>query len=57
MFVVESVGKRKSGIRAALWDLFFPQVCEVCGKSLIKGEKYICTACLGNIFLLQKKHI
>ena len=40
--------KESPGIRTALWDLIFPQVCEVCGKSLIKGEKYICTACLAD---------
>lgn len=34
------------GILAGLADLVYPRVCEVCGKSLVQGEEYLCTACL-----------
>lgn len=32
----------------SLIDLFYPPVCEVCGDSLVKSEKYLCTACLAD---------
>lgn len=41
-------GKGCLGIWEALTDLHYPQVCEVCGESLVKGEKYLCTACLAD---------
>lgn len=31
---------------AALVDLFYPRVCEVCGESLVRGEEYLCTGCV-----------
>lgn len=34
------------GIWAGLADLIYPRVCEVCGKSLVQSEDYLCTACL-----------
>lgn len=33
---------------ASVIDLFYPRVCEVCGESLVRNEKYLCTACLGD---------
>lgn len=27
-------------------DLLYPRVCEVCGKSLVRSEQYLCTCCL-----------
>lgn len=30
----------------ALVDLFYPQLCLVCGECLVKGEKYLCSHCL-----------
>lgn len=30
----------------SLLDLLFPPVCVVCGKGLVTGEQYFCTACL-----------
>lgn len=45
-----SIGKYIKKACLSLWtsliDLFYPQVCEVCEESLVKGEKYICTDCL-----------
>lgn len=32
-----------------IFSLFFPQVCEVCGCGLVKGEKIICIPCLLNL--------
>ena len=31
-----------------LSDLFYPRLCLSCGKSLIEGEKFICTDCLAD---------
>ena len=33
-------------ILSGLADLIYPRVCEVCGKSLVHSEEYLCTACL-----------
>lgn len=30
---------------AGLMDLFYPRLCAACGKSLSKGERYLCTHC------------
>ncbi|MHC1779947.1 MAG: ComF family protein [Bacteroidales bacterium] len=30
-------------------DLFFPQVCPVCGRLLVGGEKIVCLSCLSDI--------
>ncbi len=35
-------------ILASVTDLFYPRVCEVCGRSLAGGEQYICTHCLAD---------
>lgn len=35
-------------IKCGFLDLFYPRVCEVCGKSLIRGEAYLCTYCLSD---------
>ena len=32
-----------------LWELFFPQCCLVCGKTLLEGEEYLCFHCLSNM--------
>ena len=32
----------------ALSDLFYPPVCEVCGRTLVEGEKYVCTSCFAD---------
>lgn len=32
-----------------LLDLFYPNLCLICGKSLIRGEEMICLSCLHNI--------
>ena len=34
--------------RAALVELFYPRVCEVCGKSLVRGEEFLCSFCLSD---------
>lgn len=34
------------GMLSAWMDLLYPRVCEVCGKSLVKGEKYLCSFCV-----------
>ena len=31
---------------SALFDLFYPRLCVVCGKSLMKGENLLCSGCL-----------
>lgn len=36
-----------SGGRAIV-ELFFPRICIVCGESLMRGEKYMCSACLAD---------
>ncbi len=44
-----SWNRMKSGgreILSGLADLIYPRVCEVCGKSLVHSEEYLCTACL-----------
>lgn len=33
---------------ASVTDLFYPRICDVCGKSLVGGEKYVCTHCLSD---------
>ncbi|MDE6451297.1 MAG: ComF family protein [Odoribacter sp.] len=33
---------------SGLSDLIYPRVCEVCGKSLVRSERYLCTACLAD---------
>ena len=38
----------------ALLNLLFPEVCEVCGRSLIFGEKVMCTSCLGELPVCQE---
>lgn len=42
------IRKEGSDIRNSLVDLLYPEVCEVCGKSLVRGEKYLCTNCLAD---------
>lgn len=42
------VREEGSGIWNSLVDLLYPSVCEVCGRSLVRGEKYLCTACLAD---------
>lgn len=37
------------GLLADLGSLIFPNVCEVCGRSLVDGEKHICIDCLYNL--------
>lgn len=32
----------------AVCELFYPRICTVCGESLMKGEVYLCTACLAD---------
>lgn len=32
----------------ALVDLFYPPLCLVCGKCLVRGEKYLCSHCLAD---------
>ena len=32
----------------AVCELFYPRICPVCGESLMKGEVYLCTACLAD---------
>lgn len=32
----------------AVCELFYPRICTVCGESLVKGEEYLCTACLAD---------
>lgn len=33
---------------SGLSDLLYPRVCEVCGKSLVRSERYLCTTCLSD---------
>ena len=40
------VSQECRGLLASVTDLFYPPVCEVCGDSLVEGERYICTRCL-----------
>lgn len=37
----------REGTEAVL-ALFFPGECEVCGRALVRGERYLCTACLAD---------
>ena len=32
-----------------LRDLFFPEICPVCERLLVRGEKHICTECLSDL--------
>lgn len=32
-----------------LKDLFFPEICPVCERLLVRGEKHICTECLSDL--------
>lgn len=36
------------GLLVSVVDLFYPRVCEVCGASLVRGERYLCTPCLAD---------
>lgn len=36
------------GVLASFLDLAYPRACEVCGKSLVRYEKYLCTDCLSD---------
>jgi ComF family protein len=38
--------KMKLGILADFISLIYPDLCQVCGNSLVKGEKYFCFSCL-----------
>lgn len=38
--------KESCGIWKALSDLFYPGVCEACGRGLVSGENYLCTSCM-----------
>lgn len=40
--------KECRNIRTSLVDLLFPQVCLVCERSLVRGEKYLCSHCLAD---------
>ena len=42
------IAKECLEIRYGFLDLFYPRVCEVCGKSLIRGEVYLCSYCLSD---------
>lgn len=33
---------------SGLADLFYPSLCLVCGKCLVRGEKYLCSHCLAD---------
>lgn len=35
-------------IRASVAELLFPSTCVVCENGLVRGEKYLCTACLAD---------
>ncbi len=32
----------------SVMELFYPRICEICGKSLVGGERYMCTHCLSD---------
>lgn len=36
------------GIGSLFMELFYPRVCEVCGRSLIQSETYFCSYCLSD---------
>lgn len=41
-----------------LAELLYPRVCLVCGESLLRGEQYLCTACLADLpFVYPQQHI
>lgn len=42
------VRKEGSQVWESLIGLLYPSVCEVCGKSLVRGEKYLCTGCIAD---------
>lgn len=42
------IEKKGRGIVTSLTDLVYPRVCEVCGKSLVRNEIYLCTSCLSD---------
>lgn len=37
------------GIWSDLWELFFPRVCLICGKRLLKEEEHLCFRCLSGL--------
>lgn len=37
-----------------LLGLFYPETCGVCGESLVKDEKYLCTSCLADFPLADR---
>lgn len=46
--VWDRMKREGSGIWNSFVDLLYPKVCEVCGRSLVRGEKYLCTACIAD---------
>lgn len=42
---------------AMLMELFYPRVCEVCGKSLIQGEEFLCSFCLSDFPFADQSYI
>ncbi|MEG1948881.1 MAG: double zinc ribbon domain-containing protein [Odoribacter sp.] len=46
--VYSFVKKGCCSLLSSLGDLLFPPVCLVCGRSLVRGERYLCTACVAD---------
>ncbi len=44
-------------VLSGLVDLIYPRGCEVCGKSLVQSEKYLCTACLADFPFADRNFI
>ena len=38
-------------------DLIYPRGCEVCGKSLVQSEKYLCTDCLADFPFVDRNFV
>ncbi|MDE7374845.1 MAG: double zinc ribbon domain-containing protein, partial [Odoribacter sp.] len=44
-------------VLSGLVDLVYPPGCEVCGKSLVQSEKYLCTDCLADFPFVDRNFI
>ena len=44
-------------VLSGLADLIYPRACEVCGKSLVQSEKYLCTACLADFPFVDRDFV